>query len=145
MGGQNELTLKKDDATKAASPSLDGSPGALLRPDVLPVVTAPPHANQPYYNPPIQTQAIRQHLSGGQVHLHLDEQKIKVAIPVAEWDVIMRNLKSMNQFTFIDSENKAVAYFKPFISNGVFEVTVDVCAIQIGNRIQEMTSVTGKR
>lgn len=96
---------------------------------------------------PRQNQSIRQHMSNGQVHLHVDDNNlaIKVAVPVAEWYVIMRQLRSLNTFTFVDTENKSVAYFRPYIYGDLFEVAIELAPIQIGPRFNDMNVVTGKR
>jgi hypothetical protein len=84
-------------------------------------------------------------MNNGQVHLHVDAQKLKTAVPVAEWYVIMRHLKSLTPFTFVDPDNKTVAYFRPYVSGGTFEVAIELAAINIGPRITEMTAVTAKK
>lgn len=145
MGGENESVLQADKAT-AASPSQGGSPpGSILQPDIVqqPVV----EQIRPVYGPqpPLQTQTIRQHMNAGQVHLHCDAQNIKVAIPVAEWYVIMRQLRSLAPFTWLDPDNQSVAYFKPYINGVLFEIAIELAPINIGNRFKEMNQVTGKR
>lgn len=153
MGGENESVLKSDKKNAgAASPSMGGTPGNVLRPDAPPAAPANTvEAMQPSYRTsqglsvPTQFQAIRQHMNAGQVHLHCDEQQLKAAIPVAEWYIIMRQLKSLIPFTWIDPENKCVAYFRPYINTGVFEVAIELVSINIGARFTDMNAVTGKR
>src|SRR4051812_38790846 len=92
MGGENESLLKAEKGTPAAA---GGTPMTVLRPDVPPT-PAPANtvaAMQHQGVAPQQTQTIRQHMNAGQVHLHCDEQHLKAAIPVAEWYVIMRQLR----------------------------------------------------
>lgn len=156
MGGTNESVLKKDAGA--------GSSGSILAPDyVLPAIP-PTNVPQPedcsYVPPPpinlqwakhltgvpIQTQTIRQHMNNGQVHLHVDApQPLKAAVPVAEWFVIMRHLRSLSSFTFVDAENKCVAYLRPYVHGGLFEVAIELAPIEIGPRFNEMNAVTGKR
>lgn len=152
MGGENESVLKSDKKkAEAASPSMGGPPGNILRPDVPPVPANTIEALQPSYRTqqglavPMQAQAIRQHMNAGQVHLHCDDQQLKAAVPVAEWYIIMRQLKSLVPFTWIDAENKCVAYFRPYINMGLFEVAIELAPINIGARFTDMTAVTGKR
>lgn len=155
MGGVNESVLEKDDKkgkkskdeAGAAGPGQGGAPGNMLAPDVLhstPANTVPP-PQASFMGVPMQTQAIRQHMSNGQVHLHVDAQNLKTAVPVAEWYVIMRHLKSLTPFTFVDPDNKSVAYFRPYVSGGTFEVAIELAAINVGPRITEMTAVTAKK
>ena len=148
MGGKNESVLPSD-------PKPTGSVLAPDPPVVPPVVpqwnsftsmSDDPNINDMRRlssNTPRQNQAIRQHMSGGQVHLHVDApQPIKVAVPVAEWYVIMRHLRSLNTFTFVDAENKSVAYLRPYISGGLFEIAIELAPIQIGPRFNDMNAVT---
>ena len=124
-------------------------PVSILHPDVPPTPANPVESirlqHVGFSIVPMQTQEIRQHMSVGQIHLHCDSQKIKSAISVAEWYVIMRNLRSLNPFTWIDPENKCVVYFRPYINAGVFEVAIELAPINIGVRFNEMNLVTGKR
>lgn len=162
MGGLNESVLdpdegkkkrRKDGAADAASPSMGG--GTVLAPDYTPPAnTAPPPPLQPQHHVepapgfgvPIQTQAIRQHMNAGQVHLHVDgAAPLKTAVPVAEWYVIMRHLRSLAPFTFVDTENNTVAYFRPYIHGGLFEVAIELAPIHVGPRVTEMTAVTNTR
>jgi hypothetical protein len=157
MGGVNESLLEKDDKGKnkkakdeagTAGPGQGGPPGNMLKPDAPPAApanTIPANLPTGPFGVPMQTQAIRQHMNNGQVHLHVDAQQLKTAVPVAEWYVIMRHLKSLTPFTFIDTDNKSVAYFRPYISNGQFEVAIELAAINVGPRIQDMTNVTARK
>jgi len=169
MGGINESVLESDDKggkkkkdAGAASPSMDGT---ILAPDHVqpPTNVVPPLLRRkppswPRRKPPLnlhdeqetgvpmQTQAIRQHMNNGQVHLHVDlPQPLKAAVPVAEWFVIMRHLRSLNPFTFVDAENKCVAYLRPYVHGGLFEVVIELAPIEIGPRFNDMNAVTGKR
>lgn len=141
MGGENESLLKKD---PTAAPATAPQPTVLL-PDVPPTPSVMLSQNSFQAQAPLQTQAIRQHMNAGQIHLHCDEQQLKAAVPVAEWYVIMRNLRSLSPFTWVDSDNKCVAYFRPFISQGMFEVSIELAPVSIGNRFNDMVGVTGKR
>jgi len=154
MGGLNESVLESDKGKKkkdagAASPSMGGSPGTILAPDYVQPptnVVPPPPLNLQGTGVPMQTQAIRQHMNNGQVHLHVDApQSLKAAVPVAEWFVIMRHLRSLNPFTFVDAENKCVAYLRPYVHGGLFEVAIELAPIEIGPRFNDMNAVTGKR
>jgi len=150
MGGVNESVLESDKTKKkeagAASPSLGGT---VLAPDYVQPptnVVPPPPLNLQGTGVPMQTQAIRQHMNNGQVHLHVDApQPLKAAVPVAEWYVIMRHLRSLNPFTFVDAENKCVAYLRPYVHGGLFEVAIELAPIEIGPRFNDMNAVTGKR
>jgi hypothetical protein len=150
MGGANESVLPSDKVAGAAPPGAGPNPGNVLAPDFVQAplanVPPPPPLNLQGAGVPIQTQAIRQHMSGGQIHLHVDgPQPLKVAVPVAEWYVIMRHLRSLSPFTFVDSENKCVLFLRPYIHAGLFEVAIELSPIQVGARFGDMNAVTGKR
>lgn len=153
MGGANESVLNTDPATTQGSVlPADPTPETTVEPtpQVVSDSLIPPEFPFPTVNfdlptYPVQTQAIRQHLNSGQIHLHVDgDNPLKVAIPVAEWFVIMRNLRSLTPFTFIDSQNKCVAYLKPYIHNAIFEVAIELAPIEIGERFTAMTTVAGR-
>lgn len=148
MGGTNESVLACNES-EWPKKKKDSNPGSVLEPDFVqpPVnVVPPPPLNLQGAGVPIQTQAIRQHMNNGQVHLHVDApQPLKVAVPVAEWFVIMRHLRSLNPFTFIDAENKCVAYLRPYVHGGLFEVAIELSPIEIGTRFNDMNAVTGRR
>jgi hypothetical protein len=61
----------------------------------------------------VQTQAIRQHVSGPEVHFHVDAEKLKSAIPTAEWWNAVRNLNKGEPFLWVDATNKTTARFTP--------------------------------
>lgn len=150
MGGTNETILQSDvKAAKATSPRMSDGGGTVLAPDYVEsgnnIVPMPPLNLQGAIGIPMQTQAIRQHMSNGQVHLHVDQpQALKVAVPVAEWFVIMRHLRSLNPFTFVDAQNKCVAYLRPYVHGGLFEVAVELAPIEIGPRFNDMNAVTAR-
>ena len=51
------------------------------------------------------TPGVRFHISKGEVHFHDDVNKLKVAMPVAEFDIVWRNLKRNKPCSFIDEVN----------------------------------------
>lgn len=152
MGGTNESILKsdkkEDKKESVLSPDLTPTPVEKAEVVVRPVVSSETldlevfkESNSVF----VQTQVIRQHMSNGQIHLHaedVDKKPLKAAIPVAEWFVIMRNLQTLNAFTFIDKENKCVAYLRPYIHNDLFEISVELKPIELGPRFISMNTVT---
>jgi hypothetical protein len=136
MGGTNESILKSDKKESVLSPDLTPSKTE----DVVQIESK----LQAEEIIPVQTQVIRQHMSNGQIHLHVDNalpKPLKVAIPVAEWFLIIRSLQSLNPYTFIDKENKCVAYLKPYIYNDLFEVSIELKSVEIGPRFVSMNTV----
>lgn len=91
---------------------------------------------------PKQAQNIRQHISSGEVHLHDDQNKIKVAIPVADWYVILNKLKGISKCYFIDPNFNSVAHFRPFIApDNTFDVAISLAKIKIGKRFKLMSEL----
>jgi hypothetical protein len=103
-----------------------------------PVAAAPPPQVEGI---PRQYQSIRQHISAGQVHLHDDDNKLKVSIPVAEWYVIVRQLKTMTPYTYVDTDFNCTALFRPFMHNGYFEVAIEMQPVTVGDRFKQLASL----
>lgn len=91
-----------------------------------------------------QKQEIRQHISAGQVHLHVDIEKLKVAIPVSDWYGMLTKIRTMKNFTFVDTEFATIAEFKPYIKNNTFEVNIEITSIQIGPRFKQINEIVKK-
>lgn len=51
---------------------------------------------------------IRIHESGGQVHFHDDDAKLKVAVPVSSWFEIFQKVSTGGSETVIDPVNKTI-------------------------------------
>ena len=71
---------------------------------------------------PSPTATLRIHQNKGEIHFHDDKQKIKLAMPVAEYQVLMRQVKRLKPFHFIDEVNKTVLIIDPFFDGGVAAV-----------------------
>jgi len=91
MGGDNESVVKSDKKSE----------GVVLAADIK--------KKKKKKERVLQTQNIRQHVSGPEVHFHDDENKLKVAVPTAEWWNAIRNFGKLKSFTWIDEKNQAVA------------------------------------
>lgn len=169
MGGINESVLEADEKKKGKKKDGDvlqpdpPAGGVVLAPDLPAASAAPvvktekpagdlskevPFVREPQAAPPPQTegiprqyQSIRQHISAGQVHLHDDDNKLKVSIPVAEWYVIVRQLKTMTPYTYVDTDFNCSATFRPFVHNGYFEVSIEMVPITVGDRFKQLASL----
>lgn len=71
----------------------------------------------------------------------LQDKELKCEILFPEWFLIMREIKTLKSFTFIDAENKTVAMFKPYIVKNSFDVAIELAPINIGKRFEEMSSL----
>lgn len=90
----------------------------------------------------LQTQSIRQHVSGPEVHFHVDAEKLKSAIPTAEWWNAVRNLNKGEPFMWVDAKNKTTARFTPFFKDNVLDVVIQIESLKIGNRLEQLLGLT---
>lgn len=156
--GSKGSKSKKGD-TLAADPA---GQGVVLAPDLPPASASPvvatevkPEATKPLVMPhrratatvtpaegvPRQYQSLRQHISAGQVHLHDDENNLKVAIPVAEWYVIVRQMKTLKPYSYVDTDFNCVANFQPYSKDGFFEIAIELVPITVGDRFKQMADL----
>jgi hypothetical protein len=89
----------------------------------------------------IQTQNIRQHLSGGEVHFHDDDGDLKTAIPVAEWYNGIKTIRSMQLWQYVDAANQTIAVFQPSVRDGIADCVVSVREIEISDRLAALSEV----
>ena len=85
-----------------------------------------------------QQQNIRQHVSGGEVHFHVDDEGLKTAVPTAEWWNAVRQLGKAQPFTWVDAKNKTTAKFTPIFKDGVLDVVVKIESLKIGSRMEQL-------
>ena len=140
MGGENESTLKADP-----------KPETVLRADERIKQREKKKKKDKKKNKtetisvpvsePIQTQNIRQHMNGGEIHFHDDEGGLKTAIPVAEWYTGIKTIRSMQPWQYVDSTHETIATFRPFVRDGVADCTVTVESIEIGERLTALNEV----
>ena len=128
MGGDNESVLK-------AEKTENQNTGIVLKAD---------KKKKKKKNPISQTQSIRQHVSGSEVHFHADDDRLKVAIPTAEWWNAVRSLNKFQSFSYVDEKNKAIGTFEPFLADGIIEVSVKIEPIQIGPRLEALLNLAKK-
>jgi len=163
VGGINESVLeadekkkkKKDGAVLAPDPPVSG---VVLAPDLPPASAAPIVKSEKPVEPPKpvatptplpespegiprQYQSIRQHISAGQVHLHDDDNKLKVSIPVAEWYVIVRQMKTLKPYSYVDTDFNCLANFHPYAKDGYFEVAIEMVPITVGDRFKQLADL----
>ena len=81
------------------------------------------------------------HLTKEKTTFILQELELKCEIPFPEWFLIMRDLKCLKNFTFIDGKNKCAAMFKPYINKNLFDVSIELAPIHIGKRFEQMNSL----
>ena len=90
---------------------------------------------------PAQTQSIRHHLSGKDVHFHIDDEKLKVAIPIAQLESYFYDLKSLNRIEhfYYDDKNATLTHFRAGInSNNQIDVWITVSKCEEGPVVQKL-------
>lgn len=98
MGGQAEDTITPQTTKQAPTPE---DSNILLPPSSAPVETSD---EIPLVGS--LEQAIRYHVSGSEVHFHVDPgkgpntEKMKVAIPVADWYIAFEKLKNLRETSY---------------------------------------------
>lgn len=137
MGGKNESVLKADLQPR----------GEILRADERIKEKKKSKKEKKKKDPlssdaPAQTQNIRQHLNGGEIHFHDDDGGLKTAIPVAEWYTGIKAIRSMQDWRYVDPANKTIAAFHPFLHGDVADVTITLQEITIGSRLAALSDVT---
>ncbi len=88
-----------------------------------------------------QTQNIRQHLSGSEVHFHADDENLKTAIPAGDWWAAVRKLNKGESFSWLDPDNKTIATFTPFFKGKVLDVVVKIESLKVGTRLKQLLSL----
>lgn len=99
MGGLHEDTIKPPKSKKESDEVLAAPPE--------------PETHDLTSKIPAQTQKVRHHLSGNEIHLHVDEENLKVAIPPVRLDMIIGELRErkVSERSYYDSKNKTIARF----------------------------------
>lgn len=79
-------------------------------------------------------QKIRFHENAGEVHFHADDEKLKVAVPVAEWYRAWDALKNLrrNNWQHVDLKNGSQVVVRVGDINGQLDCTVEVTKVSSG-------------
>lgn len=150
MGGQYE-----DMVSPAAKAEKEKKPesGNLLMPEL----SGMPDSGIPQVGS--LSQAIRYHVSGGDVHFHVDAGKgpnkedMKVAVPVAEWWTAWEKLKNLrgSNYSYIDHEQGCMLTVTAGLNEkGEFEIIPSLKKISNGtgpvfNRLEEFMDQQRKK
>ncbi len=112
MGGTNEKVLSQ-------SPAATGSRSATLSGG---------------------TQSVRIHENAGEVHLHDDANKLRVAVPVADFMKLFGAWKEspINPLILIDHAKKTQATIAMKTSGGEMDVDIQISAAKIGKNLQAL-------
>mgnify|MGYP006373452349 CR=1 FL=1 len=88
-----------------------------------------------------QVQSIRHHVSGKDVHFHVDSENLKLAMPLAQLEVYvecLRNLSSERKM-YHDSKNKTLGKFEVGLNNqGQLDIVVEIRACEEGPVVQKL-------
>lgn len=91
-----------------------------------------------------QTQAIRVHRTnnGTEVHFHVDDEKLKVAIPISVWMGMESRLLAMETCEFFDAKNKSTVTILPRMNGKQFDLIVSVQRAEVTANTQKILNLT---
>jgi hypothetical protein len=85
---------------------------------------------------------IRFHENNGEIHFHDDDNKLKVAMPVATWFAAWSNLaKNMGEWSYIDAERKTMFSINVFMKKKV-QVNVNIKKVEFDNIFEKLQKFT---
>ena len=93
-------------------------------------------------------QKVRIHEKDGKVHFHADEEKLKAAVPVAEWYEAWKTLvrppqpDMLNSWTYTDVENGTLLSVSTSFRTGPLEAEVIVSKMDFGPTFTELDKFT---
>jgi len=111
-------------------------------------VTAKPGVIGPapntYKTIPEMKQQVRFHENQGEVHFHVDAEKLKVAVPSGEWFNAWENLAKFpgREWSFVDKQRETLLTVKSGIVSGTLDAHVEITQIHTGNTFKELEKFT---
>jgi hypothetical protein len=128
MGGKNEDTIEVGKKDKGKGKKAKADIGGTLDPNspAIPAVRQVPELSQ----------KIRFHLNEGMVHFHLDEESLKVEVPVAAWWSAWQELKNLrqNEWRYVDHERGTMLEVTAGLSqDGKFDICPVVTKVAQGS------------
>lgn len=141
MGGEREETVGGNAKSGKGGKSseevvIQGGPGG--RPEPGGAQAATSHPNWPFVNlflselanPKVgefTRQKIRTHRANGEVHFHVDDEKLKVAVPAADaWSGWHRFYYMLQPFVWRDEKHGTILVIAPHWNNGVLDAVATV-------------------
>jgi hypothetical protein len=88
---------------------------------------------------------LRIHESKGEIHFHNDNNKLKVAMPVAEFNVMMRQLKRMKPINFVDDVNKTVLTIEPIFDGSSLALKMVIVPATLGDNFKALNDILNKK
>ena len=144
MGGENQSTLQPETKVEQQS-TLQPDPSpmeTLSMAEAVKVKKKKDKKKKKNKERPLQTQELRQHVSGGECHWHDDARKLKFAMTVADWYVVKRELQKLEVVERTDAKHQTIIRFTPFIENGVADCVVSVEPLKYAARFEQLLSLT---
>ncbi len=87
------------------------------------------------------SQTLRFHLKGVDVHFHDDANKLKAAVPVADYHIGLRHAQSMQEWSFVDHKFNTLLSFQPYLDGGIAECFVRLEPIKVGLMLSGMLNI----
>ncbi len=111
MGGDFENTISG--GSKSVSGTISGS----LAPQATVALAGP---------------LLRYHKSGNEIHFHDDANKIKAAIPAAEFYNMARRVRAGQNAVFFDKKNRSLLTLALSVTGGVLDYNVSIERVNVG-------------
>jgi len=143
MGGQYESTVPQQaPGDKGGETIIQQPPGAQQQATASP--PAQGTAEQPPPGPPPGApaqQTLRFHLSGAEVHFHDDANRLKAAIPVADYYLMLRQLQMLQVCNYLDQKFNTLVTFTPYIDGNVVECYAQLRPVHVGRMFTGMLNI----
>jgi len=144
MGGQYESTVQQQGpGDKGGETIIQQPPGAAQQATASPPV-AGQQAEQPPPAPPAGApaqQTLRFHLSGAEVHFHDDANRLKAAIPVADYYFLLRQIQMLQVCNYLDQKFNTLLTFTPYIDGNVVECYAQLRPVHVGRMLTGMLNI----
>lgn len=102
-----------------------------------PKIAAPP--------PPIKTeQQVRIHENQGEVHFHVDNENLKVAVPSGEWYKAWEDIAKFpgREWSYVDKQRGTLLTVKSGIIDGTLDAIVQIAKVSTGDTFAELEKFT---
>ena len=86
-------------------------------------------------------QSLRFHINGPEVHFHDDANKLKAAVPVADWYGILRQIQAMQKVSYVDPKFSTLLVFTPYIEGDTVECYTELKPAKIGRMLAGISSL----
>jgi hypothetical protein len=89
-------------------------------------------------------QSVRVHENAGEVHFHVDDEKIKAAVPSADWYKAWEHLSAFpgEEWCYVDQKEGTILKVQSAITDGTVDIILSVKKIALGDTFRELEKFT---